>query len=410
MQYPISITAVASISPLGRNQEGIWQNYLSKNHHFSKHPINGSLEYVSELNKADQLEIENLRKEDRHYKDLDKSVLMAMIAARNAVKTANWQSGDFGINIGSSRGATELFEKYHSDFLENGQTETLTSPTTTLGNISTWIAHDLQSHGPTISHSITCSTALHAVLNGIAWINSGMSDKFLVGGSEAPLTDFTIAQMKALKIYAECHSDTSTPLSAQNERRLLSDSDNHRNEAYPCKALDFSKKRNTMILGEGAAVLCLEKGEVENSLATIVGIGYATEVLKHNISISEDAHCFQRSMQMALKETDPSEVDVIVMHAPGTIKGDTSEYKAIEKVFESELPALTSNKWKIGHTFGASGALSLELAVLMLQNQEFSGIPFFKNQKQPKKIQKIMVNAVGFGGNAVSILVSTPNK
>ncbi len=38
---------------------------------------------------------------------------------------------------------------------------------------------------------------------GVAWINSGMSDKFLVGGSEAALTDFTIAQMQALKVYAK---------------------------------------------------------------------------------------------------------------------------------------------------------------------------------------------------------------
>ena len=41
------------------------------------------------------------------------------------------------------------------------------------------------------------------MLNGIAWINSGMCNKFLVGGSEAPLTPFTIAQMKALKIYSK---------------------------------------------------------------------------------------------------------------------------------------------------------------------------------------------------------------
>jgi 3-oxoacyl-(acyl-carrier-protein) synthase len=78
----------------------------------------------------------------------------------------------------------------------------LASPTTTLGNISSWVAHDLQSSGPEISHSITCSTALHALLNGVAWLKAGMADKFLVGGTEAPLTDFTIAQMRALKIYS----------------------------------------------------------------------------------------------------------------------------------------------------------------------------------------------------------------
>jgi hypothetical protein len=42
---------------------------------------------------------------------------------------------------------------------------------------------------------------------------------------------------------------------------------------------------------------------------------YATEVLEHNISISAEATCFQKSMKMALENTDLSEVDVVVMHA-----------------------------------------------------------------------------------------------
>lgn len=386
MQHPISITAIASISPLGENQETIWQHYLNNNHCITTKKFDNSTALVSKLLDDDSKEIEKLRTSNKQYQDLDKSVLMAIYTSRKAIKIANWKSGNFGINIGSSRGATELFEKYHRDFIDRDKTETLTSPTTTLGNISSWVGHDLQSTGPTISHSITCSTALHAVLNGIAWINSGMSDQFLVGGSEAPLTDFTIAQMKALKIYAK-----------GNE------------ESYPCKTLDFSKKKNSMVLGEGACVLALEKGIQENALAVIEGVGYATEILEHNISISEEAFCFQNSMQMALKNTTISDVDVIVMHAPGTLKGDTSEYKAIQKTFGNNLPAVTSNKWKIGHTFGASGALSLELAVLMLQHQRFIGIPFLENQNQPKKITKILVNAVGFGGNAVSILLSHPN-
>jgi 3-oxoacyl-(acyl-carrier-protein) synthase len=63
-------------------------------------------------------------------------------------------------------GATDLFENTIRVF-KTGKAQTLASPTTTLGNISSWVAHDLQSSGPEISHSITCSTALHAVLNGV---------------------------------------------------------------------------------------------------------------------------------------------------------------------------------------------------------------------------------------------------
>lgn len=392
MIQPISITAISSISPLGISLDETWQNYLLDNHLFTKKEFSGADEWVATLSKTAKQEINQLRNSDAKYKKLDDSVLYALYASRKAIQQAEWKSGaDFGINLGSSRGATALFEKYHAEFLEHKKTSTLASPTTTLGNISSWVAHDLKSQGPEISHSITCSTALHAMLNGVAWLKSGMADKFLVGGSEAPLTPFTIAQMKALKIYSRMSPRAQS-------RGLLSDD-------YPCQALNLDKKQNTMILGEGASVACLEKGISENTLAVIEGVGYATEVLKHNISISSDAECFQRSMKMALGSIPPDEVDVIVMHSPGTVKGDLSEYNAIQKVFCNKTPFLTTNKWKVGHTFGASGMLSVELAILMLQHQKSINTPF-DTQKQLSTIKKVIVNAVGFGGNAVSILLS----
>ena len=379
----ISITALSSISPLGSDSQFIWENYCNDEHCFVEKEIDQAPTFVAPLNANSLAKIEALKQSDSKYKFLDNSVLYAMAVSRAAMKQAGWSSKDvFGINIGSSRGATDLFEKHHQEYLETGKAQTLASPTTTLGNISSWVAHDLQSSGPEISHSITCSTALHALLNGVAWLKSGMVDKFLVGGSEAPLTDFTIAQMRALKIYSRSV------------------------DTYPNRALDLEKLQNTMILGEGAAVCCLEIGKKDNALAFIEGIGYATEILEHNISISAEATCFQKSMKMALKDTKLSDVDVIVMHAPGTIKGDLSEYKAIQKVFGESLPLLTTNKWKIGHTFGASGMLSLELAILMMQHNVFISVPFAEAQKQTKPIQKVLVNAVGFGGNAVSVLLT----
>lgn len=384
LQQPISITSLASISPLGKTLEETWLNYQNNEHYFSRRAFLGQAVPVAALSQDSRIEIETIKQSDAKYKTLDDSVLFAIYASRQAIKQADWKASDnFGINIGSSRGATGLFETYHEGFLKKQKAKTLSSPTTTLGNISSWVAHDLQTQGPEISHSITCSTALHAMLNGIAWIQSGMNNKFLVGGSEAPLTPFTIAQMQALKIYSR-------------------DQDN-----YPCKALNLSKKHNTMVLGEGASMACLEPGLKTNALAVIVGYGYATEILEHNISISSDAICFQKSMKMALRDVDTKDVDAVVMHAPGTIKGDLSEYNAIRAVFGEKLPALTSNKWKLGHSFGASGLLSVELAILMLQNQTFIGVPF-SNEEQPKNLRNILVNAVGFGGNAVSILLTLP--
>lgn len=383
MKEKISIVAMSSVSALGENENEIWENYRHKVSLITKGTYDKFSALRSEIQKKHWNKIQELRNV-KNYKDLDSSVLLAIYTARKAFENSSWGREEFGINIGSSRGATSLFEKYFKEFTESekGQVSTLSSPTTTLGNISSWVGHDLQSKGPVISHSIACSTALHGLLNGIAWLNSGMSERFLVGGSEASNTPFTLAQMKALKIYATGDAD------------------------FPCRSLDMDKTHNSMVLGEAAAVFCLEKGVKPDALAIVEGIGYATEPLKHNISISSDADCFQKSMKMALQNLDGREVDVIVTHAPGTIKGDRSEYNAIKKVFGTQLPALTSNKWIIGHTLGASGGMSLEMAILMMKHQEFIEVPFSHLSKRPEKIKKVLVNAVGFGGNAVSVLLS----
>ena len=382
MQEPIAITALSTLSPLGKNPKEVWESYLQPTHHLQLQSFGNQSEFAASLSAENKELIAQLRNSDSKYKSLDPSVLMAIWTSRQAVLQANWKDkSDFGINIGSSRGATSLFESHFQEFLETGKAQTLASPTTTLGNISSWVAHDLQSEGPELSHSITCSTGLHAVLNGVAWLKAGMADAFLVGGSEAPLTPFTIAQMKAMKIYA---SNTATD--------------------FPCRAFDFNKTRNTMVLGEGAAALCLELGKRKNALAYITGIGYATEILKHNVSVSTEAECFKKSMKMALKNTTIEKVDAIVMHAPGTIKGDSSEYKAIQHVFGESLPLLTTNKWKTGHTFATSGLLSMELGLLMMQNNQFIAVPFGKPQTQKKDIKTVLINSVGFGGNAVSVL------
>ena len=389
MKAKIAITSIASFSALGKTATDVWNQYLNPKTLIVEKKIGDKLNLVAPLSENLAIDVEALRNSDVKYKSLDNSVLYAILASREAVKNAGWENNTFGVNIGSSRGATQLFEKHHKEFLETGKTPTLTSPTTTLGNISTWVAHDLKSNGPELSHSITCSTALHALLNGIAWLQAGMADKFLVGGSEAPLTAFTIAQMQALKIYAKI------------------------NDAYPCRALDLNKTKNSMALGEGAALACLELGERKNALAYITGFGYATDDLQHSISITDEAECFQKSMKMALHNINPNDVDVVVMHAPGTIKGDKSEYKAIQKVFgnskssaQSQLPMLTTNKWKVGHTFGTSGMLNIELAILMMQHQQFIGVPFVTELNPRKEIRNVLINAVGFGGNAVSILLS----
>ena len=378
MRNPVSITAISTISPLGQDPDEIWENYKAGKHFLTQRKI-GNKEWITgNLSEALNIAVENLRSENSKYRYLDRSVLLAILAGRNlSLSTKN-----AGINIGSSRGATELFEKYHKEFLNTGKTSSYSSPSTTLGNISSWVAQDLQLNGASFSHSMTCSTGMHSILNGIAWLESGMSQNFIVGGSEAPLTDFTLAQMEAMKIYATNASE------------------------FPCQALDMLKTKNTMVLAEASGLIQMELGISENCEATIRGIGYGNEELKHGASLSKNGECLQKSMKMAISEMDTREIDAVILHAPGTLGGDFSEVKAVKMVFGDKIPALTSNKWLLGHSFAASGILSVEMAILMLKHQEFIKVPFSEFQKKPEKLENILVNSVGFGGNAVSVLIS----
>ena len=178
LKQPVYIQSCASISALGKTPSEIWDNYIHSKALFQEEKFGEKKYWISKISKENEADLNAIIQSDTKYKFLDRSVILAILVARNALKGTNFKSNEIGINFGSSRGATTLFEKYHEEFLNNNQISTYTSPSTTLGNISSWVSHDLQSTGPEISHSITCSTGLHALLNGIAWLQSGMATFF----------------------------------------------------------------------------------------------------------------------------------------------------------------------------------------------------------------------------------------
>ncbi len=327
--------------------------------------------------------IQGIRDADKRYQSLDRSVLLSIGCARKLWDKTPWHKGEeIGINLGSSRGATALFEGYYHSFLTQKKLSSQASPTTTLGNLSSWVAQDLQVQGPHFSHSITCATGLHAIANAIAWLQAGLGKKFIAGAAEAPLTPFTLAQMQALRIYAGGKGP------------------------YPCQALHLTKRANAMVLGEGACLAALEIKPTQKPLAWLSGLGWATEGIQHAASVTQNGEALFQSMKRAIGTYPIGEVDAIATHAPGTVAGDRAEYQAIQRLFGCDIPFLANNKWKIGHGLAASGLFNLETAIAMLHEQRVFQIPYRPAQKEPKSIRNILVNAMGFGGNAISLLVS----
>lgn len=388
----IIIKGVGAISPLGFDSASTATAYTSGKPAFKTILHQGTLTPVAALSAEAEEHLQDLLLANPVYKQLDRSVLMAVYAARQAAAQAGWLNensptdDDLAVNIGSSRGATGLFEE-HFEAFQKEDLSSSASPTTTLGNLSSWVAHAVNAGGGQISHSITCSTALMAVANGVAWLKSGMAKRFLAGGTEAPLTDFTIAQMKAVGIYSRL---TDHP--------------------YPCQPY-AAEKHNTFTLGEGAAVFALE--QVSNpapGTLVVEGVGLGFEKLVSKTGISAEGINFQKSMRQAIAQLPERDrqIDLVITHTPGTRAGDKAELAAIRAVFGDNLPLITTNKWLLGHTLGASGALSLQYALHVLQHQQFASIPYPHHlpQQAPASIKRIMVNAAGFGGNAASVIVS----
>ena len=356
---------------------------------------------VAALSDAANDQLAALARQHAAYRQLDRTVLLAIVAARQASAQAGCTrhpAAALAVSIGSSRGATGRLEHHHHAFLTTGTTAVAASPLTTLGNVASWVAYDAGStSGAALSHSSTCSSAFQALGNAVAWLRAGMAQRFLAGGTEAPLTAFTLAQMQALGIYS--------PLQAAQ---------------FPCRP--GAGKPSTFVLGEGAAVFALEQvsraalhAERARQAALqpafcLESVGFGFEAIGSKTGLSAQGHHFQAAMQMALRQAGcpPAAIDAVVLHSPGTPAGDAAERQALRAVFGDNLPDITSNKWLLGHTLGASAALSLDYACHLLATQTWPAAPFATDltPAPSRPMRRVLVNAAGFGGNAASAIVS----
>jgi 3-oxoacyl-(acyl-carrier-protein) synthase len=369
-----AVAGVGSISAAGRDTFEQWNNLLNWKKNWNLDPVTGLAVYPV-TNYPDQPDIKSFC----DARGADRSSLLALYAANEAVRQAQWTDEEFAILVGCSRGPTHAWEENYAAFAATGQTTLRSSPSTTLGSIGFALADYFGSSSLASSLSVTCSSGMHALLHGVALLQSGMVDRVLVGGTEASLTPFTLRQMEALRVYAKPTD----------------------NDQFACRPLD--RPATGMAIGEGAAFLAIERAKVD-STSIGLSVGFAREQAGTATGITSEGLALQRSMQMALAGNASS--DLIVAHAPGTRRGDEAEQRAVDRLFNeaSNRPLLTTGKWATGHTFGASGPLGMVMAVEMLRQQQAVWPPYLDRPALPPP-HRLLVNATGFGGNAVSVLL-----
>jgi 3-oxoacyl-[acyl-carrier-protein] synthase II len=327
---------------------------------------------------------------DPRYRHFDRAAHFALRCARAAHDMAGWQGQRCaGVVIGSARGATSTWEAQFLQFSEGRSLRPYASPTTTAGSLSAIVANDLAVCGPVHTVSAACTSGLAAIGTAVAYLRSHLTDRMIAGGSESPLTPFTLAQMGALRIYSR------SP-----------------HEGFWCRPL-CERRTNTFVLGEGCALFALSRDPSPQDLARITGVGFGSEHGVGMTGMSEEGTCFQLAMRQALADlpSDDREIDLLIMHAPGTVKGDRAELTAVQRVFEDRCPVLYSTKHLTGHAFGASGPLSMVFALLALSGFMLAEMPYETvvppGRRKLGAVRRVMVNAAGFGGSAVSVVIES---
>jgi len=140
----------------------------------------------------------------------------------------------------------------------------------------------------------------------------------------------------------------------------------------PTVCRPFSKDRNGMILGEGAAMLTIEtldhaRARGAKPIAEIVGFGMSSDA--HHIT-QPSAEGSAKAVRMALRDAGigPEQVGYVNSHGTGTTVNDSTETRTLKLVFGSHASklAMSSTKAMHGHTLGAAGAIEATAAILAL--------------------------------------------
>jgi 3-oxoacyl-[acyl-carrier-protein] synthase-1 len=136
--------------------------------------------------------------------------------------------------------------------------------------------------------------------------------------------------------------------------------------AQPCRP--FARERTGMSIGEGGALLLLERNA--DAQVQLCGVGEGSDAY-HMTQPSPEGAGASRAMRAALQDAglEPTAIEHVNAHGTGTPLNDAAEAQAIERVLSSSVP-VTSTKGATGHVLGAAAALEAVFAIAAIERGE----------------------------------------
>lgn len=236
-------------------------------------------------------------------------------------------------------------------------------------------------NGPSFMVSTACTSSAKPLATASRLIDAGVIDAALVGGID------TLCQMTLMGFHS---------LDALS----------------PERAKPFSSERRGLNIGEGGALMLIERDG--DALALLEGVGESSDAYHISAPHPEGLGAkLAMERALALAGVEPAEVDHINAHGTGTQLNDKAESRAIVELFGRDVPVI-STKGYTGHTLGAAGATEAIFSIMTLLRGEIPPSLFaspldpavearivLENERSAPK--RVLSNSFAFGGNNISV-------
>ncbi len=405
----VVITGIGAITPLGKTPDEFWQNLLAGKSGIGPVTLFDTANYKTRIaGEVKDFDVTQYGVDAKDARRMGRATLFALAAGHDALRDADFKNGlqennRAGVLLGTALGGLVEAIEAHNGFLQKGPDRV--SPflaAIILPNMpSFYLAEHYRARGYNSTVVTACAAGTHAVGAASEIIRRGDADIMLAGGTDAIISEIVFAAFGVMRAMSTRNDD---PTHASRP---------------------FDKNRDGFVVGEGSAVMVLER--LEHALARGAKIyaevlGYATNSdAFHFAAPDPQAIGATRVMQAAMHNANINidQVDYINAHGTSTPLNDAGETLAVKTVFGERayrIP-ISSTKSMTGHSMGAAGAFEAVACALTIQNQKIHptvnyetpdpacDLDYVPNTPRDANVNITMSNSFGLGGqNACLVL------
>jgi 3-oxoacyl-[acyl-carrier-protein] synthase II len=404
----VVVTGIGCVTPAGIGTEALWAGLRARRSPVRRITRFDPAPFRSQI----AAEVDDFRPEDhltrKAARRLDRFSQFGVAAARLALADAELDPARedrdrIGTMMGSALGGVALAEAQAGVYQREGirSVDPGLALAVFAGAVSCNIAIEFGLTGPNATNAMSCASGTVAVGDALGAIRAGLADVMLAGGSEAPLSPLCFGAFTVIRAMSTRNDDP----------------------AAACRP--FDRGRDGFVMGEGAAVLVLEREDRAAArgakiYAEVAGYALTNDAF-HMTAPKPDAREAARAIRLALADARvaPEEVGYVNAHGSSTPLNDTTETLAIKNVFGEHAYrlAVSGTKPYYGHALGASGAIEAAICALGMRR---GWLPPTVNHETPDPgcdlnylanggldvVPDVVVsNSFGFGGvNAVLVL------